>query len=671
VAADGSAATPRLLARVSALAAVASVVVFAAIGFGGRSGPNTTAIAPTTDVVIVSVPGLRWQDLEAVESPHLHELVGAGALLSVRALGPETSRTEAYLSLDAGNRVAADGVPARLEDGRCVPDLVGAAADSADDDLNGAEPGAFGDALAAAGLPTSVFGSPAAIAALMDGDGCVSAYDPSVPSGAVPRGVVLVEYEGLDVDGPAAARRDTLQDIDAAVGALVVPDDAVVLLLAVNAIDDAAEVTVAGLSVGDAPATLSSPTTRRAGYVTLADVAPTILQTVGLEVPESMNGTVMAVAGSEHESVPDQVAEFADLAERVAFRDRAVGPVSVVMVVLLVLCGAAALGRRGRLARLLAPIVLAYPSVTFLLGLVPYHHLPLDFVVVMVPVVAAAVAAVATSALSSRGAWVPSAALAGLLWSVLVIDVATGGRLQINTPLGYTPTIAGRFQGYGNLSFGLVAGAAMVVAVVAAWAVPARRGWVLGAAAWVGAITLVADAAPRFGSDVGGTLAILPAVVVLLTVLAGRRIGWRRLVLAGVGTAVLVMMLAALDLARPAASRTHLGRFADDLLHGDGGLVIRRKLRGNLSILTSSFWSLLLVALLVAVGVLAWRRRAALVTALEHRPTTKAFLAGFVTVAVLGFALNDSGIAVPAVMLTVGVPWSVATLVPVVRRERS
>lgn len=660
---------PRGMSRLWGACGVLTAAAMVLVGFSGGSGPETTRLAPTRDVVIVSIPGLRWQDLDAADTPNLDDLVGAGALLSVRALGPETTRSEAYLSLNAGNRVAADGVEPAVSDGPCVPELISAAAESAQDDLNGAEPGAFGDALAAADIDTTVFGSPDAVAALMDGDGCVGSYAPTL-DGPVPSGVVLVEFDGLDSATSAAERLATLLRIDAEVGRLRIDDDAAVMVLAVNAVGDRAEVTVAGVRSPGGVRALSSPTTRRAGYVTLPDVAPTVLAVAGLDVPDSMNGTPIASAASGHGSFAAQVSAYADLAERVAFRDRAVGPVSVVMVVLLVLCGGAAVARRARLARTLAPIVVAYPSVTFLLGLVPYHHLPLDFVVVSVPVVSVVLAAVATSSLSARGPWVPTAALCGLLWSLQVIDIVTGGRLQINTPLGYTPTIAGRFQGYGNLSFGLVAASSIVVAVLGAWLVPARKRLIVCWAAWVGAITLVADAAPRFGSDVGGTLAILPAVVVLLTVLAGHRLSLRRVALAGAVAVASMTVLAALDLARPASSRTHLGRFADDLLHGDGGLVIRRKLRGNLSILTSSIWSIVLVALLAGIAWLAWDRRSVLADGLRDRPTTRAFLAGSVTMAALGFALNDSGIAVPAVMLTVVIPWLIATLIPVVRRER-
>jgi hypothetical protein len=285
----------------------------------------------------------------------------------------------------------------------------------------------------------------------------------------------------------------------------------------------------------------------------------------------------------------------------------------------------------------------------------------------------------------------PLTVLCGLLWLVMVIDVITGGRLQINTPLGYTPTIAGRFQGFGNLSFGLVGTAALATATgLALWRpsgvrpadsqadheadsqaghrlLPRRVSWWAG---FVGSVTLIVVAAPAFGSDVGGTLAVAPSFALLVTLLAGRRVRWRGVIAALVISVGLVGMLALIDLQRPASSRTHLGRFLDRLVHGEGGLILRRKLQGNITILTESVWAMLLVVVIVAAAVLSWQRRDRLRTALADRHMVSAFLAASGVMALLGFALNDSGIAVPAAMITVAVPWLVAVLVPVVERRR-
>lgn len=656
------------------------VLVLAVLGVVRPSGPRSTPLGASDTVVIVSVPGLRWQDLVATDTPALDSLLRSTGLMSVRAIGPETTPLEGYLTIGAGNRVSADDTTATLVDARCIPGVIADATSSADDDLNGAEPGALGRQLRSLGVRTSVHGTPSAIGALMDTDGCVDAYDDELPTTFEP-GVSLVELGGLGDTDNAAERAAALHTIDTSIAAMEIADDALVIVLAPSAPFDRAEVTVVGVrrpssvTGAAAPGSLVSPTTRRADYVTLSDVAPAVLAAVTrgddpsaeLVLPESMNGTEMRAVAEPGLDAGEHESHLADLAERVLLRDRAVGPVSVVLVVLLVFCAAAAAARRWRLARTLAPIVAAYPTVSFATGFVAYHQLPLSFVVVMVPVTSAVLAWVTVGALAKVGRWAPVAALCALLWVLMVVDVASGSHLQIHTPLGYTPTVAGRFMGYGNLSFGLVGAAAVVTAVAAmhlARPVVPATWW----AAFVGAVTTIAVAAPAFGSDVGGTLAIVPTFAVMVAMIAGKRIGWRRLVVIGVATVAAVAALAFVDLARPASSRTHLGRFLDDLLHGDGGLVIRRKMRGNVAILTSSFWSFVLVAVIALLLVVAWRRREQVLPEIRRRPALRVFVVGFATVALLGFGLNDSGLAVPAIMLAVAVPWLVASLVPVVAR---
>jgi len=667
--------------RVRRAVAAAALVALALAGVLLPSGPSSVPLgapagAPAPRVVLLSIPGLEAADLSGSATPALDRYLGAVALLSVRAIGDETDVLEGYVTLGAGNR-ADSGAAGTVVSGRCIdPDVVAGWARRADRELTGAEPGALGAALDAAGLRTEVQGDPRGVAALMGPTGCVDRYTPEVGRlGAAD--VALVAFDdGLDRATSAAARAGALAAIDASVTALGIPAEAVVLVVAPAARGDAARVTVvgAGDAVAGAPAVgeLVSPTTRRGGYVTLPDVAPTVVDLLAIEVPESMSGTVIARVDGGGSDLGGRIDDLADRAARVHLRDRAVGPVSVVLVVLIVLCALAGLAGRSRLARGLAPVVAAYPLVTFAMGAVAYHRLPLDLVVVAVPVTAAVVALAARAPAARLGPAGTVAVLIATLWAVLVVDVVTGGRLQLSTPLGYTPTTAGRFQGIGNLAFGLL-GAAAVAVAGAPLARTASAAW----AGWVGAATVVVVGAPAFGSDVGGTLALVPAAAVVALRLGGGRVGWVRLALAGAAAVALLGVAAALDLARDEASRTHLGRFAADLLDGDGWIVVRRKLRGNLEIFTGTIWPTVLVAVLVGLAVAAWRRRAA-VRALAGRAALPprqvvAVALGFCLLGAAGFALNDSGIAVPSVMLAVVVPWLVAVLVPPApgRRERA
>ena len=120
-------------------------------------------------------------------------------------------------------------------------------------------------------------------------------------------------------------------------------------------------------------------------------------------------------------------------------------------------------------------------------------------------------------------------------------------------------------------------------------------------------VTIVLDGWPGFGADVGGVLALVPASAITLLLLAGCRVDWKRVALVGVGAIAVLAVFALVDLQRPASDRTHLGRYVDKLLHGDGGLIVRRKVAANLHILTSSIWTWLVPLGVVFLVVLARR----------------------------------------------------------------
>src|SRR5205085_4124918 len=63
-------------------------------------------------------------------------------------------------------------------------------------------------------------------------------------------------------------------------------------------------------------------------------------------------------------------------------------------------------------------------------------------------------------AVASRSRRHPLSALAwimGFTAVVLMVDVATGARLQVNSVLGYSPQTAARFFGIGNSAFAILA----------------------------------------------------------------------------------------------------------------------------------------------------------------------------------------------------------------------
>lgn len=419
--------------------------------------------------------------------------------------------------------------------------------------------------------------------------------------------------------------------------------------------------TIAGLRApGVEPGLMKSAVTRRVGFVTLADTAPTVLDLLDLPRPDRMEGRPWerVTQGGTAEQRRDWLISANDGA---LFRDSLVGPVSTFFVVaqlaLWVLAVLAFRRHRPRLRRVIevaALSVLALLPVTYLAGLLPFYlwgSAPYWLFLVT----GAGVIGVLCDQLRRLGSPVdPLIGVLGLIVALLVGDLLIGAPLQLNTSFGYTPTIAGRFAGLGNLAFAQLAAASIILAGLVAWRVGGRRG------AWMGiaimAVAVVADGSPFWGSDVGGVLSFVPGAGITAVALLGWKIRWRTIALWIAGGVAAMVAVGFLDLSRPEDQRTHLGRLFERI--GDEGFgafvtVILRKLNANLTVLTSSEWILMVPVVFAFVLYLIWKAPGRLHRIQELIPQERASLYGFTVVAVLGFALNDSGIAIPGVMLGV------------------
>jgi hypothetical protein len=642
------------------------------------AAPAAAARGPVVDkVLVLALPGVSWADLRGA-GPNLQRVLAAGSLasLSVRGVGSTTSRADGYLMIGAGNRAA---LP-ESAGGSSLAAMMAAARHQADADYYDAEPGALGDALARAGRATAVIGDDETALAVADGSGRLGTQRawpvPAADVAAVVGAASVVVAEVPSGSGLGAADAD----IGNLLGTVDLNRD-LVLVVAPTFVGSRPELTAfAAAGPGFGGTWARSATTRRPGYVTLPDVGVTILTALGVAVPDVMNATAVT-AGASLPSAPIESLVRAN--ERAVYRDRAVGPVSVPFVVLGVLVGLVAValpalvGRTGpddrasvpfssnryrfdeKGVRATAVVVLAVPSIAFASGLLRYDRLALGLYVVGVFAAAIVLAAVASLLGARRGA----TALVGLIWFVLVADILTGGHLQIDTVFGYSPIVAGRFQGFGNVAFALLGQAALVLAaaVLVGRDPTTRRRRVLVVAALL-ALTVLVDGAPMFGSDVGGVLASVPAFALVVLAARGRRIDVRRVAMLAAGTAAVVVALAAVDLARPATSRTHLGRFAHRVLNGEAGSILHRKLAANWAILTSSPWTLLVPVVVIGFAVLALGRRGPLASLIRARPDLRTLVVASLVMAAIGFAVNDSGIVVPALQLTVLGPWLVVVL---------
>ena len=190
------------------------------------------------------------------------------------------------------------------------------------------------------------------------------------------------------------------------------------------------------------------------------------------------------------------------------------------------------------------------------------------------------------------------------------------------------------------------------------------------AASGIGLFAVIASGWPGFGAKVGGTIALVPCLLLLLIALgggsggAGVQVRWRWAVPIALSGVALFAVFAVVSYFVPAAGVSDIGTFAGNLLHGEGGGVLERKVGSNVGTLTVSVVRWLIPVAAVAAGVALWRP-----SSLRLRTLPRAFAAAPVlrTVAwlcwlvlILGWLADDSGVIVPAAALPFAVPLVVS-----------
>jgi hypothetical protein len=187
-----------------------------------------------------------------------------------------------------------------------------------------------------------------------------------------------------------------------------------------------------------------------------------------------------------------------------------------------------------------------------------------------------------------------------------------------------------------------------------------RPGW-RGVLA-VAVVAVLADGAPMWGSDVGGVLALVPGFAIMVLLCRGVTLSWQRLLVIGTAAVAVVLAFALADYARPASAQTHLGRFIGQLLHGGAGTVVSRKLHSDLALLTANVGTLVVPVIAAVVLLLILRPRPRLARGYARHPELRYGLLSLAVLALVGLVVNDSGLAIPAVAVLLGVPYVMTVL---------
>jgi hypothetical protein len=707
--------TPRqLLTTVTAAVVLAGIVIGSVIS--NPSQPKGKEISES--IVLIGTGGLSWSDISPQATPTTWSLLrdGATATLSVRSVHANTCPVDGWLTLSAGEQAAdaveagsgggggPDGVkpPCRALPGDMAPGKVphwseyrAAAGGSRFD----ASLGLLGEQVASHGGCIQAVGPGAALGAAR-ASGMVVRYqqydEATLPAALAACLVTLIDVgpvrDPADVNPqdelrPTTTRAQQVAAIDARVGAIlkVTPagtDVGLVSLADAGASERLRMIAITGPHFG--AGTLESSSTRQPGLVQLTDLAPSILAHLSIPRPSSLGGTpikFVPAGESSDQSAFKRLRALLDYDQSSHEVHSLVEPFFYgwVLLQLALYLSAALLWKNGwgtasqrhQLlvnTRRLATIAATVPVSTFLANLLPWWRFshPLISVIASVALFAAMISALALLGPWHKRTFGPLVVVCVTTMAVLAVDVMTGSRLQLSSLMGLQPVIGGRYYGMGNTTFALFATAALMLCIAVGnhLITLGQRQNAAAAVAAIGIGAVIIDAAPSWGSDLGGPTALLPAVIFLVVTILQIKLTWRVWLAIGGGVGAFVVLLGLLDWLRPAESRSHLGRFVQTAIDGGAWDIIARKLAQNANLFFSNPLSLLIPIVLVIFGYIlfrpSWWAAAPLRRPFADTPLLRPGLIAIMIMWVLGFALNDSGAAIPAVGATLACPLVIA-----------
>ncbi len=394
---------------------------------------------------------------------------------------------------------------------------------------------------------------------------------------------------------------------------------------------------------------LTSGTTRRTGVVALTDVAPTVLDRLGLPWPGAMIGRPFAATGAggvEHLLVIQTKVDR-------LFRLRPPLLKTYVFFQIVIVLGAV-LNLFARFAR---PVYFEAPLYGLLLFPVLVLYLPLHAVSLagaFVITAAALVVAVALLLLVSGDA-TARFAVAGIVTALsLVVDLLRDAPLIKVSVLGYDVVSGARYYGLGNEYMGVLVGSALLGTASLLQLYPRHRCRLLSLAAFFLAALVLLLVAPQGGANFGGTVTAAVAFLVALSVSAQLRPGWQ----SGTAVTAIILVLTAIGLFLntrvPAGAQSHLGRMLS-MLGSEGWQalvdVVSRKAAMNARLFRYSQWSKAFLVFLATLAVLFYRPRGVLARVRAGFPMLSAGFLGIIAGSITAFLFNDSGVVAAATTL--------------------
>jgi hypothetical protein len=382
---------------------------------------------------------------------------------------------------------------------------------------------------------------------------------------------------------------------------------------------------------------LTSSTTNQRGLLAAVDIAPTILQRLGVApLPADVRGKSLETDGRlQGGALRSLQARLRVVGGR---RLPALGLLLLAWALLLLASTASAARARGarRWAMRVGGLAVLWTPVGAMIAAAFEPSAAVEYLTIAL---ACLLLAALTDALV---AW-PRAPLAAVLVGLvaLVVDALAGTQLLMRSLLGPNPILGARFYGFGNeLKSGL---AVAVLAGVAAALFPAVRSRRAALTMALAGVALAAiEGAARIGAGVGGVILVSAGFAVATVLLAPGGFSRPRTLLVLASPLVALVALAALDLATAHGS----GHYTGSILHAHSAgelrdVIVRRygaawrELRNHAMPVATA------LALLYSFAAVRMRKR--LLAPVDNDPAWLSVLAGGLTAGLVGALSEDSG----------------------------
>lgn len=396
------------------------------------------------------------------------------------------------------------------------------------------------------------------------------------------------------------------------------------------------------------PGLLVSPTTRRAGIVTLYDLAPSICRY--LKAPlESFSGRPwnieQQVNSLNYIQNVESRTEFLSLIRPSFVKGYVI--LHLVVLASIIFC----LFFKPRIGKYLSPLLLgllAVPVAWLLVSAFPMVNTLLYLIICLTLVILSVLISVK---LASNKDLDPILFLCLVTVIVLLGDTVSGCTLQRYSVLSYDPISGARFYGLGNEYMGVLIGSLVMGSSLLFQRIGGctKRPLLLNGILFLSAALVLG--APMWGSNFGGLLAALTAFTYTFLRFLGIRLNWKYIMIGGLTILVLAFGFMVWDFTRPPELRSHFGQLIANVeTEGYSAFteIVVRKLAMNYRLIKYTIWTRVLLGTLLALGILFYRPVGIFRKVLANNPAVAIGLEGALVGAFAALVFNDSGIVAAA-----------------------